>query len=61
MVYVRDPKSLNGDIDNLQPDRVHRYYTILYEVDDKDSLGKWIDEEVSVRVSLNSGEMALVF
>ncbi|RUP50220.1 hypothetical protein BC936DRAFT_139967 [Jimgerdemannia flammicorona] len=45
VVYVRDPKGLEGDIDNRQPDRVHRYYTVLYEVAEKGSLDKWIGEE----------------
>ncbi|OZJ02368.1 hypothetical protein BZG36_04439 [Bifiguratus adelaidae] len=48
-VYLRDPTHpvpLNGkDADAPKADRMHRYYTVYYEVEDVYSLQAWIEQE----------------
>lgn len=45
-VFQRDPQN-DDDPEVKNPDRVHKYFTILFEVENRDSIDRYLREEVS--------------
>ncbi len=46
-VFQRDPQNDEGDPEVKKPDRVHKYITVFFEVDNKESIERYLREEVS--------------
>ncbi|CAI2169641.1 20453_t:CDS:2 [Funneliformis geosporum] len=44
-VFQRDPQNDEGDPGVKHPDRVHKYFTVFFEVDNKESIEKYLREE----------------
>lgn len=51
-VFQRDPQN-DDDPEVKNPDRVHKYFTILFEVENKDSIDRYLREEVSITELFN--------
>ncbi|CAG8497692.1 10443_t:CDS:2 [Cetraspora pellucida] len=45
-VFQRDPRNDGGDPEVKNPDRVHKYITVLFEIDNKESIDRYLNEEV---------------
>ncbi|CAG8448121.1 929_t:CDS:2 [Funneliformis caledonium] len=44
-VFQRDPQNDEGDPGVKRPDRVHKYFTVFFEVDNKESIEIYLREE----------------
>ncbi|CAG8519096.1 23905_t:CDS:10 [Cetraspora pellucida] len=44
-VFQRDPRNDGGDPEVKNPDRVHKYITVLFEIDNKESIDRYLNEE----------------
>ncbi|CAG8532673.1 3171_t:CDS:2 [Ambispora gerdemannii] len=51
-VFERQPGSDEGDISIKHPDRVHRYITVFFEVDNRDSIDRYLAEAPKIQETL---------